>query len=317
MRKKQSDLPDDGLADEAALWVARMQSSDATEADHSAFQQWLASHPSHPSAYDEMKSLWGDMRDVHILLPVDRKGLGSGRAVAITLGVICLLGLAALLFQQIGVVDRLQADYYTAVGETRVVTLGDGTQVALNTDAAIQIRYTARERRIVLLRGEAFFDVTKNPQRPFIVDSDGLTAKALGTHYSVRAENGSLPQEVQVEEGQVEVATQAGAALLGAGDVVTRDIDGKLLRSKQDVANNTAWREGKLVFSGQPLREVLKVLEQYRHGRIVVLDERAARLNVSGIFDLKDTDQALRILEADLPVAVTRLSGIMVVVRSQ
>ncbi len=316
MREKQSDLAD-GLAEEAAFWVARMQSSDATEADHTAFQEWLASRPSHSHAYEEMRSLWGDMRDVQIALPVDRKRHVSGRTVAMSIGVICLLGLAALSIQQIGVVDRLRADYYTTVGETRVVTLDDGTQVTLNTDAAIQAQYTDRERRIVLLRGEAFFDVTKNQQRPFIVESNGWTAKAVGTHYSVRAETGALPQQVQVEEGQVEVATQTGATLLGAGDVVTRDVDGKLLRSRQDVANNTAWREGKLVFSGQPLSEVLEVLARYRHGRIMVLDERAARLNVSGIFDLKDTDQALRILEADLPVAVTRLSGMMVIVRSR
>ena len=317
MREHQSEPLDDGLAEEAAFWVARIQSADATEADHRAFQEWLARDLAHHRAYEELRDLWSDMRDVRIAHPGDRKRIASGRNIATALGVVCLLSLAAFVGQQSGVVDRLQADYYTTVGETSVVTLEDGTRVTLNTDAAIQTHYTDHERRIVLLRGEAFFDVTSNPQRPFLVDSDGLTAKALGTHYSVRSANGALPQEVQVEEGQVEVATPAGKDLLGAGDVLTRDTGGKLVRSRQDVASNTAWRDGKLVFSGQPLREVLKTLAQYRHGKIVVLDENAARLNVSGIFDLNDTDQALRILEADLPVAVTRLSGMMVIVRSR
>lgn len=195
--------------------------------------------------------------------------------------------------------------------------LEDGTRISLNSDTAIETRYSAHERRVVLLRGEAFFDVAKNPQRPFIVDNNGLKAHALGTHYSVRAGDGSLPQEVQVEEGEVEVKTTSGTARLGAGDVVTMDSDGAIVRSRQDVTNNTAWREGKLVFSGQSLRQVLQILAQYRHGKILVLDDEASRLSVSGIFDLHDTDQALRILESNLPVSVTKLAGMVVLVRSR
>lgn len=308
---------DDGLAEDAALWVARMQSADATEADHNAFRGWLASNPAHQGAYDDMKSVWGDMRDVPFALPADRHRSRSSRAVIATVSLICLFSVAAFLSRETGMIDRLQADHYTSIGETRVITLEDGTVVSLNSDAAVQTLYSEKERRVVLLRGEAFFDVAKNPHRPFIVENNGLRAKALGTHYAVRAAHAALPQEVQVEEGQVEVETPTGVTLLGTGDVATLDSDGKITRSRQDVASNTAWREGKLVFSGQSLQEVLRILAQYRHGRIVILDDAAARLSVSGIFDLKDTDQALHILESNLPLAVTRLSSMMVLVRSR
>ncbi|GAK72070.1 hypothetical protein RRU01S_23_01460 [Agrobacterium rubi TR3 = NBRC 13261] len=316
MRDTESDRAEDGLAEQAALWVARMQSTDASPSDHQDFKDWLASDPSHKEAYEDMAALWGDMRDVRLTSPSD-PGAKPSRTVLKTLCLLCLLGAAVLLSRQTGLIDRLQSDHYTSVGETRVLMLEDGTQVSLNSDTAIETRYSDRERRIVLLRGEAFFDVAKNPQRPFIVDNNGLKAQALGTHYGVRAGNGSLPQEVQVEEGEVEVETTSGIERLGAGDVATLDSDGAIVRSRQDVANNTAWREGKLVFSGQSLRQVLQILAQYRHGRIVVLDDTAARLSVSGIFDLHDTDQALRILESNLPVTVTKLSDMMVLVRSR
>lgn len=313
MRDTESDRTEDGIAEQAALWVARMQSADASPADRQAFETWLASHPSNAHAYNEMAALWGDMRDVELTSTLAQKP----RSATKVLTTLCLLGAAFLLSRQTGLIDRLQADYYTSVGETRMLTLEDGTHVSLNSDTAIETRYSDRERRIVLLRGEAFFDVAKNPHRPFIVDNNGLKAQALGTHYGVRAGNGSLPQEVQVEEGEVEVETTSGIARLGAGDVATLDAEGAIVRSRQDVANNTAWREGKLVFSGQSLRQVLQILAQYRHGRIVVLDDTAARLSVSGIFDLHDTDQALRILESNLPVKVTKLSDMMVLVRSR
>lgn len=316
MRDKKSDRTEAGLEEQAALWVARIQSADASPTDRQAFQEWLTADPSHRDTYEDMASLWGEMRDVQLPSPSHRSPK-SRLAVLAALCILCLLGAMTLLSRQAGVIDRLQADHYTAVGETRIVMLEDGTRISLNSDTAIETRYLAHERRIILLRGEAFFDVAKNPQRPFIVDNNGLKAQALGTHYSVRAGNGSLPQEVQVEEGEVEVKTTSGTARLRAGEVVTMDSDGAIVRSRQDVTNNTAWREGKLVFSGQSLRQVLQILAQYRHGKILVLDDEASRLSVSGIFDLHDTDQALRILESNLPVSVTKLAGMVVLVRSR
>lgn len=316
MHEPSNDLNDDGLAEEAALWVARMQSADATQADQRDFENWLNADAAHGQAYEEMRHLWGSMGDIDLELSKRRNRI-SGKATTATLALLCLIGLFLAFARQSGVVDRLQADFYTSVGETKVVTLDDGTQISLNTDTAVQTLYTPGERRVVLLRGEAFFDVAKNPQRPFIVESGTLTALALGTHYAVRSAGNLLAQEVQVEEGEVQVDAAGETTRLVAGDAVTLDDGGKFIRTKQDVANNTAWRDGKLVFSGQSLGEVLKVLERYRHGRIVILDDRAAKLSVSGIFDLRQTDQALHILETNLPVTVTHMSSLMVFVRSR
>ncbi|MBP2566381.1 transmembrane sensor [Agrobacterium tumefaciens] len=307
----------DGLVEEAALWVARMQSKDATEAERAAFHVWLRADAAHAAAYEEMQSLWGELGEIDLAPAERQKRRGARRAMLAGLAGLCLIGLAALFAEKSGLKDRWQADYYTGIGETRVLALEDGSHISLNTDTAIAVHYSQKERRITLLRGEAYFDVTKNPERPFIVEDGALTAKALGTHYSVRTGNGALPREVQVEEGRVEVTTGAEVAVLTPGEAVTLGGDGRLVRARKDVANSMAWREGKLVFSGQPLREVLDILSQYRRGRIVILDEAAAKQRVSGIFDLKDTDQALIILEESLPVSVSRLSGMLVFVRSR
>ncbi|MFK3780744.1 FecR family protein [Agrobacterium sp. NPDC089420] len=310
-------LTDDSLAEEAALWVARMQSADATAAEREAFHVWLRADAAHASAYEDMQSLWGELGEIELAPAGQQKRRGPRRAMLAGVAGLCLIGLAALFAQKSGLTDRWQADYYTEIGETRVLALEDGSRISLNTDTAITVHYSASERRITLLRGEAYFDVAKNPDRPFVVEDGVLTAKALGTHYSVRAGSGVLPQEVQVEEGRVEVTTDTDVAVLTPGETVTLGDDGRLVRANKDVANSMAWREGKLVFSGQPLREVLDTLSQYRRGRIVILDEAAARQRVSGIFDLKDTDQALTILEESLPVSVSRLSNMLVFVRSR
>ncbi|MEK1869167.1 MAG: FecR family protein, partial [Ensifer adhaerens] len=119
------------------------------------------------------------------------------------------------------------------------------------------------------------------------------------------------------EEGRVEVEAAGQKAILGAGEAATIDRQGRLFLTKTDVAAGTAWRDGKLVFSRLPLREVLSTLERYRRGRILLIDEKAGALEVSGIFDLHDTDDALSVLEASLPLRVLRLSGLMVLVQSR
>lgn len=307
---------DERRAEQAAGWVARLQSRDATDEDRRDFRAWLAQDPANAAAYDEFQKLWGDLRAVPI--PKDRlkKLRVSRRAVVGNIVAVGLIAVLATATYRLGFFDRLRADHYTSVGEVGRFTLEDGTRVDLNTDSAIRVRYSPTERRIELLRGEAFFDVTKNPSRPFVVEDSALRATALGTRYGVRRDDASSG-DVQVEEGRVEVASSRSRVTLGPGDLARVSADGALSVETTDVASRAAWREGKLVFSGQPLREVLATLERYRHGRIVILDETAASRKVSGIFDLKDTDEALDVLESSLPVTITRLTGMMVVVRSR
>lgn len=308
---------DDRVAEEAAGWVARLQSSDATERDRQEFQLWLKHDAAHRAAYDELKNLWADLKDVPI--PSDRlkKLRISRRATVRNIVAIGIIAALSVTLYRMGFVDRMRADYYTAIGEVSSITLADGSRVDLNTDSAIVVRYSQAERRIQLLRGEAFFDVARNPERPFVVDDSSLKATALGTQYSVRTASGDSLGDVRVEQGRVEVTSSRDQVVLEAGGVASLTTLGRLAVTTADVANETAWRGGKLVFSGQPLRDVLATLERYRHGRIVVLDSAAAEQRVSGIFDLNDTDQALRVLEENLPVSVTHLTGLMVVVRSR
>lgn len=308
---------DDSILQSAAAWVARLQSRDATMADREAFEAWRVENPEHARAYDDLRTLWADLEEV----PIPRERLGrlraSRRRKATGIVALCLTAGVAATLMTTPYADRWRADYYTDVGEIRRITLADGTQVDLNTDTALAVHFDAGQRRIELLRGEAFFDVVKNPQRPFVVEEGTITATALGTRYSVGAAVGGSFPDVQVEEGRVQVQTAGQDAVLGAGEAATIDREGRLALSKTDIAAGAAWRDGKLVFSRRPLRQVLATLQRYRHGRILLMDGTAGDLEVSGIFDLHDTDDALRVLEASLPLSVMRLSDLIVVVRSR
>ncbi|MBO6773265.1 MULTISPECIES: FecR domain-containing protein [unclassified Thalassospira] len=312
----QSDLQQlpESMIREAARWAARMQSADATTDDQKRFEGWLERDSRHPVAYAEFDQLWSDLRDVPLGDDTLRQIARKRTIRRVSIAIVGLLGLGLTGAQKLGAIDRMQADYYTPTGKTAQITLSDGSVVALNSDTAIRVSYRDDAREIELLRGEAFFEVTPDPGRPFIVKDDGLSARALGTRYGVHTDPDSHQPDVQVEEGTVEVRNGNDIATLQAGEAAKVTAQGTLAIHKVDTGRETAWRDGKLVFSNQPLRQVLETLDQYQVGSIVLISQRAGEQKVSGIFDLNDPDKALRSLEARLPIKITRATGLLTIV---
>ena len=302
------------IVKEAAIWVARLQSCDATDGDREEFAQWVSIDPAHSAMFDELLGLWQQLKDV----PISPERLAqlrkSRRGTLGSLAIVGLLASAVLLSAyHLGVVDRIRSDHYTAVGEVRSVELADGSRAYLNTDTAIALTFTESERRVTLLRGEAFFDVKPAPDRPFVVVEGRLAAEALGTRYGVRSAFGDQQADVKVEEGKVLVSGVDRSITLGPGEGAIVSASGSVIPFKVD-ENQLAWRTGKLVFSGRPLSEVLTTLGRYRSGRIVLLDEEAGRHEVSGVFNLQNTDQILEALEKNLSLRTTKLPGGIVIV---
>jgi transmembrane sensor len=306
---------EDRIAEEAAGWVARLQSSDATDDDREQFARWLAIDPSHGALYEELRTLWGQLKDVPVAtdqLAKMRKSRGGTLTV-----VAALLGAATLVaVLQTGFFNRLRSDHSTSVGEVRSVTLSDGSSVDLNTDTAILLSFTDKERRVTLLRGEAFFDVKSDPNRPFVVVEGDITAEAVGTRYSVASATNISGGSVQVLEGRVKVGSAKANVTIRGGEGVRVDRNGEASVFQLD-EDDLAWRMGKLVFSQRPLIEVLAALDRYRPGKIFLLDRGAGRQPVSGIFDVRDADHAIDAIQQNLPLAVTKLPGGIVFVRSR
>lgn len=195
------------------------------------------------------------------------------------------------------------ADHYTRVGEQRNVTLSDGSTVQLNTDTAVSLDFASEARRLVLHRGEAYFQVAAGARRPFEVATDFGTVRALGTAFSVRAGDGSA--EVTVYEHSVSVTAQNGTTLsrLGQGRQVRFTETSLDLPQPADLHRQGAWRRRQLVFEDLPLAEVVRELNRYRPGRITILDADAARQRVTGNIDIRTPDLALQSLVESLPVA--------------
>ncbi|MGH8653820.1 MAG: FecR family protein [Gammaproteobacteria bacterium] len=187
----------------------------------------------------------------------------------------------------------------TAKGEQFPVTLADGSRVELNTDTELRVHLSYRERRVDLLRGEAFFTVQHDAARPFEITTAGGRIRDLGTRFDVYA----TPHQVTVDEGKVEVTTRpAHTATLSAGKQIAYTPEGALSPVTQAGRNATAWRDGHLAFDLTPLAEVMAQIERYHPVKIVIADPSLQALRVTGRFQFRDLLLLLRTLEATFPL---------------
>ena len=174
--------------------------------------------------------------------------------------------------------------------------LADGSVAQLNTASKIVVRYSNEERRIELLSGQAFFDVDKDQTRPFVVQLANAAVTVTGTSFDVlRSGDRSA---VHVVTGVVDVKPQFGpSSTLLAGDMIEIDGEGRASAvARFDPSLILAWRGGKARFRDEPLSEVVASLNRYFSTPIMLEDEALAALPVTGEFDVRDRETAVRTL---------------------
>ncbi len=298
-------------ARDARDWVILLASGDVDEGQLANFRAWLAGSPQHRVAFEAERRLWADLgaldaAETVVPFPagrIPRRRLW--RSVAVGLVAACLALVA--VFAEDTRVSWL-ADAATAQGEQRAVKLPDGSTAYLNTDTALAVDFSGSVRSVELLRGEALFEVAKNPARPFRVLSRGGTSEALGTAFIVRAgDNGT---HITVTEGVVGVTSGRDGNLVtvSAGQSVDyRDGEAPTPPHAADLAAATAWRKGEIRIDGQPLDVAIAELDRYRPGRIVLLGDRRYR-DVGGVFAIDDINSAAEGLAATHGLTVLEIT---------
>lgn len=318
---------------EAAEWVIRLDAEDCTADDRRHFERWLSSDPRHRDAFDFASRTWGELSGLKELIEPATAGTPAHPVAACparasprylpvqALAASLVLALALGLFWFGNPLVRMSADYMTAPGEQRTVTLADGTVVDLGSDSALAVDFDEQERRVELLSGIAYFTAAPkagDETRPFVVKSGAGTAEALGTQFAVDKLDEAV--EVTVAEHQVNVAVEGSPdsdreALLSPGQAVRYSADGVLGKvEERDLDQAMSWRRGKLIFNDVPLSRVVTELNRYRRGRIVITRDSLARLHVSGVFDVGDLGNALARIAAELRVRTASVPPLVTVI---
>ncbi len=295
-------------SDRAIEWLVRIHSgAPGAEAEAQAFARWRAESPKHEAAAREAEALWHGLGGAGaVALDTARKTSREKitRRALIGGGAFAALGLGALAAGAIR--DRLAADVATGVNEVRATDLPDGSRVLLNASTALALDFSAAERGVRLLSGQALFNVARDPDRPFIVTAADGRTRALGTAFDVDMQPDGVV--VTVVEGGVTVAVREGSVTLRADQSLRYDALGRAIGPRTVNADSiTAWRRGKLIFDRRPLVEVVAELQRHTHARIIIASGRLKGLEVTGVFELADPGSVLETIEQTLPVRVVRL----------
>ncbi|EOG3618313.1 MULTISPECIES: FecR domain-containing protein [Pseudomonas] len=303
-----ADPLDRNTLEAAARWYVELR-CEADEATRAAHRRWLLSDPRHQQAWERLGRLQGTLQQVApgIARPMLNSARAKRREVLKVLSVLLMAGAAGGLALREGGVASLMADLSTGVGKRRSLQLDDGSQLQLNTDTAVNVRYTADIRALELLKGEILVQTVPDAlSRPFIVHTRQGSVRALGTRFTVRCD--SETSRVCVLEHAVEVRSARGAAVVrvGAGQQLAFRLE-EIGALTPAAAMADAWAREMLVVDDWRLADVVSELQRYRPGYLGC-DAAVSDLRLSGAFHLSDIDSVLENLTTTLPVRIRRFS---------
>jgi len=176
----------------------------------------------------------------------------------------------------------------TQRGEIKTVFLPDQTEVTLNAGSRIiyPTNFTDNERSVELY-GEALFDVTSDPARPFIVTTENMNVKVVGTVFNVKEYEDDMMSSVWVTSGKVEVEWIGGKALLEKNQQVRKDNNtGDFERLTIDADKYLSWTDGVLYFNRTTIHEVVNVLNRhYLHIEIILVEGDYSDILISGKYE--------------------------------
>ncbi len=318
---------------DAAGWDARLRAADCTDGERTAFRRWCAADSRNQQAFDRLQAMLEGLRQVS-----DRPEIRSLREAALDAasakrGRWQRRAAAAALAAGVALVMVLRpldpgrapqapsgSSYSTAVGERSTVNLADGTTAVLNTNTRLAIAYSAQERVVKLLRGQALFDVAADPARPFTVIAGEQRITAVGTVFDVRFAGDAVA--VVLVEGVVDVvpgepiatslsgpAPEPRPVRLRAGQrLVTTAVAGPQtpVVETADVAMATMWRRGQVFFDDVPLSAAVAEMNRYSTTTIVVADAALDRHRVNGMFRTGHQASFVEALAAYFPLTVER-----------
>lgn len=323
--KKMTISIGDPMREAAARWHDEMSRDKVSAETRAAFTRWLEQSPQHRTAYEAVQKVWSTLQqglhDPQLLalrhetaLRITRRSAKTVRrvqwpiaaALVVCLGIVVAMAVGPRMMPRVNAMlasfgIATNGRYSTDIGERLAVNLKDGSQVTLNTNTSLQVRYTAGERHITLTQGQALFEVAKDRSRPFVVEAQGRRFVAVGTAFDVRV-NGERVQ-VTMLEGTVRVersspnraddsSSDTGAVeqqrrvitTISAGEQLTANDREQDRVRVADAERETSWRRGQLLFENTRLGDALVEVNRYSERQIRLADESLAELRISGAF---------------------------------
>jgi len=327
------------IEEEAATWVAHMDTRALSEEERSHFKKWIGQSSQHQEIFERVSSIWGgcdildelnyidhEVENIDAISSVKRKN----HWLQISIAASVIFTFTMLLLQTSGYFNQTQdAHFITTVGGQKTLELVDGSTIILNTNSEIDIKITRISHTGNLSRGEAHFDVASDMKRPFEVFAGGGVVEAVGTAFTVQLHQENV--EVTVTDGVVKLLTQpetqitpvfieseneqapalTAIAALTAGQnaVFSKQIQSVEWMSDDELEQKLLWREGFIIFAGEPLSKVVADISRYTEIIIEIEEPSLEETPIGGRFKVGDVEGLFEALENIFNVKVNRINS--------
>lgn len=306
-----------------------------TDADESAaVKNWLAADRDNQKYYNDFKKIWDESLQLAASTTVDEnaawqrmqnrihrtsadipvrkignKRFGNWMQIAASFFIIGLIGCAAYVLMG----DRVTNIEVQATNSTLTNTLPDGTVVTLNKNSLIS--YTSEfegKTRPVTLKGEAFFEVAHNKQKPFIVSIDDVKIRVVGTSFNVKDKNGKIT--IEVETGIVKVTKESETIELRKGEkVIIKNQEPQLIKELSRGKLYNYYRNNELVCDHTPLQELVDALNEIYDVNIIIKDPELQKKEINTTFINEPLSQVLNVISTTFRVKVARKNNQIII----
>jgi len=294
---------------QALLWYELNSTGSVSEEMRADFEDWLMKDPQNARAYSEIDAIWQGARELPQFVQTMKRQTRARltRRAFMAGGVLCSGALAS----QIWLAGHPFADLRTAKGELRHLLLDDGSRLEVAGRSTVSLNYTPDTRSISLHRGEAWFDMKKAQDRPYLIDVDG--AQVRGTAGQFTLETGASQNFLTVAQREATVATANETVKVSSGQqLVFSRAAARLV--DVDLSAALAWRQGRLVYVSQPLSRIVAGINRWAENQIIILNNDLGQRSATLIVDINDINQALANLQDAVPMRVFHAPGGMVFV---
>ena len=296
--------------DEAVKWRSRLIKAGPDSEDEKLFQQWVEQSETHRQAYREAIQVWDEVAPLADQLLEEAKSLQIRRLGAYqwlftpglrwgAVAACCLI----LLFHFFVPVNNAE-HYETAVSERREVALEDGSVLHINAKSSVFVDFSEGDRHVLLDSGEVYFEIAKDPERPFVVESGKAKITVLGTVFNVYKKRGDV--SITTVEGLVSVedTSSPGGPVpeLSKGEQVLisekNNSGSPMAIKKVDADQVTAWRRNILIFQDVSMTDFIYDINRYMDHKLVIGEAPLEALRLTGVIAINDREAILEDLKS-------------------
>lgn len=307
--------------------ITKKLSGEISLEEDQSLKKWLDESDENQKVFDSYKATWDEMdrvkgkssREIDVeweklenAIDFDEDAVQVKERSLFTIfyrSAAALLLIATTIFSVYKIISSQGTEQLVAQVQTLEVELSEGSKVTVNSNSKLSYpKKFEKNIRQVELSGEAFFEVAKDPERPFIINAGDVRVEVLGTSFNVKAYENLEQIEVTVSSGKVAVYPlnnpDEKVILVKGQKAIFYKSNAKVESSLNDDINFASWKTKEIIFEDTPMPDVIRVINEIYKSNLNLVGDQLKECPVTTTFDNQSLESILNVLESTLDLSI-------------